>query len=135
MVDFSYKDIDQESLEKEIRKAFKLDGIVVDDPLVIESIAGKFSGYSTIIPVQNTKDGMKSAGKSGDTGLMTESEFRELQDCVATIVKDSCADLLKGKIDIHPMKTKERSACTYCQYKGICRFDTVFEGCSYNIVN
>ena len=39
MVDFSYKDVDEEALEKEIRKSFKLDGIMVDDPEVIHGIA------------------------------------------------------------------------------------------------
>ena len=61
-------------------------------------------------------------------------EFSELQRAVFDKIKDACQDLIDGKIEAHPMKTREQSACTYCQYKGICRFDTVFEGCKYNIV-
>ncbi len=131
VVDFSYKDVDEEALEKEIRKSFKLDGIMVDDPEVIHGIAGEFEGFSEIVPIKNTKEGVKNTGKEG---LLTEEEFEKLQEVVGEKVKELCRDLTDGKIDVHPMKTKERSACTYCSYKGICRFDTAFEGCSYNII-
>lgn len=131
-VDFSQKDIDSEVLEKEIRKSFKLDGIMVDDPRVITDIAGEFGGFSEIVPIRVTKEGIKNTGKEG---LLSEDEFDSLQEAVKQKVKEACKELLDGKIDAHPMKTKERSACTYCKYKGICMFDTMFEGCSYNIIN
>ena len=65
---------------------------------------------------------------------MSEEAFEQLRENVSRKVVEICRDLADGKIDIHPMKNRERSACTYCRYKGICRFDTVFEGCSYNII-
>lgn len=130
-VDLSQKEVDRESLEKELRKSFKLDGIMVDDPDVIKDIAGEFGGFSEIVPIKNTKEGIKNTGKEG---LLAEEDFKALADAVADKVKTACKDLSDGKIDIAPMKTKERSACTFCNYKGICRFDTLFAGCSYKIV-
>lgn len=131
-VDFSQKDIDAEALEKEIRKSFRLDGVMVDDPEVIKNITGEFSGFSEIVPIKNTKEGVKSSGKES---LLSEEDFNILKEAVAARVEEACMQLSDGKIDVHPMKTKDRSACTFCRYKGICRFDTVFEGCSYNIIN
>ena len=130
-VDFSGREIDEETLQKEVRKSFKLDGIMVDEPDVVENIAGSFEGYSEIVPIRATADGVKNTGKNG---LMTEDEFAALQSAVSDRIKQACLDLTDGKIDIHPMKTKDRSACTFCRYKGICRFDTIFEGCSFNII-
>ena len=121
----------KEKLENEIRKAFKLDGVMIDDPQVIHDIAGDFTGFSQIVPLKKTKEGIKSTGREG---LMAEEDFAKLRQAVAARVRQACEDLTAGRIDIHPMKTKDRSACTYCDYKGICRFDTAFEGCSYNIV-
>ena len=132
MVDLSEKDVESETIEKEIRKSFKLDGILVDDPVVIGDIAGEFEGFSEIVPLRKTKNGINP---SGDEGLLLEGKFIELQDAVMSKVKEACENLLNGKVSAHPMKTKERSACTYCQYKGICRFDTIFENCSYNIIS
>lgn len=131
MVDFSQRDIDAEYLEKEIRKSFKLDGIMVDDPQVIAGIAGEFGGFSEIVPIKNTSDGIKN---SGSEGLLSEVEFENLRTAVSDKVREACRELAEGKIEAHPMKTKDRSACAYCQYRGICRFDTVFEACSYNII-
>ena len=81
---------------------------------------------------RQTKEGIKNTGREG---LVHEEDFRQLRAYVADKVSRLCADMLAGKADIHPMKTKDRSACTFCRYKGICRFDTVFEGCSYNIIS
>jgi ATP-dependent helicase/nuclease subunit B len=131
MVDSSDKEFDAEELASEIRKNFKLNGVMVDDPGVIRSIAGDFSGYSEIVPLRAGKEKISGTGKEN---LISEEDFAELRDAVMSKTVEICRNLADGNIDIHPMKTKERSACTYCDYKGICRFDTVFEGCSYNIV-
>ncbi len=130
-VDFSGREVDEETLQKEVRKSFKLDGIMVEEPEVIEDIVGNFEGYSEIVPIRATADGIRNTGKNG---LMAEEEFAELQSAAADRIRQACIDLAKGKIDIHPMKTEETSACAFCRYKGICRFDTVFEGCSFNII-
>ncbi len=131
MIDFSQKEVDQETLANEIRKSFKLDGVMIDDPVVIGDIAGEFEGFSEVVPIRNTKEGIKN---SGSEGLLTEEEFRHMQEAVMGKVTEACASLLKGEIDVHPMKTKDRSACTFCQYRGVCRFDTIFDGCKYNII-
>lgn len=132
MEDFSGKEADMDMLQKEIRKSFKLDGVMIDEPQVVEAIAGAFSGYSEIVPVKATKEGIKNTGKEG---LLTEEEFENLREQVGQRVHEACKALLDGCIDVYPMKTKDRSACTYCRYKGICRFDTVFDGCKYNVIS
>ena len=67
--------------------------------------------------------------------MLSEDQFSELRSKVADTVSEKVAELLKGKVAINPMKTKDRSACTYCEYKGICRFDTIFEGNKWNPVD
>lgn len=130
-VDLSAKDLDKETIEKEIRKSFKLDGIMVDDHLVIKDIAGEFEGFSEIVPLRSTKEGIKNSGREG---LLSPEEFETLQKVVKDKVGQTVRDLMGGKIQAHPMKTKDISACAFCQYKGICRFDTVFDHCKYNII-
>ena len=131
MIDMSARTVDEEEIADKVKKSFKLNGVIVDDPDVIRNVAGDFTGYSEILPLRKGKDGIAATGSEG---LLSEGDFEELRDAVNKKVRDICADLVEGRIDIHPMKTGERSACTYCSYKGICRFDTVFDGCSYNII-
>ena len=131
MIDMSARTVDEEEIADKVKKSFKLNGVIVDDPDVIRNVAGDFTGYSEILPLRKGKDGIAATGSEG---LLSEGDFEELRDAVNKKVRDICADLVEGRIDIHPMKTGDRSACTYCSYKGICRFDTVFDGCSYNII-
>ena len=65
---------------------------------------------------------------------MDENEFRLLQKQVDDKVKELCSGLLQGLNPAHPMKTQERSACTFCQFRSICQFDTDFEDCNYEMI-
>ena len=56
---------------------------------------------------------------TGKENLNSEEDFAELRDAVMSKTVEICQKLADGSIDIHPMKTRERSACTYCEYKGI----------------
>ncbi len=122
----------EDALRNEIAKEFKLNGVIVNDPDVIRNIAGDFKGYSNIVQLYNGKEGIKS-GK-GEERLLTDEAFEQLKDTVSGVVSDNVARLMNGNAEIFPMKTKDRSACTYCGYKGICRFDTIFDGNKWNPV-
>ncbi len=132
MVDASGAAIGPEEISDKIQKSFKLNGVIVDDPNVIRNVAGDFSGISDIVPIRINKEGLISG--TGKDNLLTDEEFESLREKVCEKVTDICKSLAGGGIEIHPMKTAATSACAYCRYKGICRFDTIFEGCSYNII-
>lgn len=121
-----------EKVRSERKKSFKLDGIVLDDQSIIESIAGEFSGFSDILPVRRTKEGLYAG--TTDRKLLKEEDFAELLDAVNGKVGDLCRELSEGSVDIRPKKVRDESACRYCRYKSICCFDLSFEGCSYEVV-
>lgn len=132
MVDASGAAIGPEEISDKIQKSFKLNGVIVDDPNVIRNVAGDFSGISDVVPIRINKEGLISG--TGKDNLLTDEEFESLREKVREKVTDICKSLAGGGIEIHPMKTAATSACAYCRYKGICRFDTIFEGCSHNII-
>lgn len=132
MVDASGAAIGPEEISDKIQKSFKLNGVIVDDPNVIRNVAGDFSGISDVVPIRINKEGLISG--TGKDNLLTDEEFESLREKVCEKVTDICKSLAGGRIEIHPMKTAATSACAYCRYKGICRFDTIFDGCSYNII-
>ncbi|MDD4564081.1 MAG: exodeoxyribonuclease V subunit gamma [Eubacteriales bacterium] len=120
-----------ERVKTERKKSFKLDGVVIDDQGIIESIAGEFSGYSDILPVKNTKEGYVG---TTDKKILSEGDFSELINSVSSKVRELCIELSEGHIDIKPKKVKDETACRFCLYKSICCFDLSFEGCSYDVV-
>ncbi len=116
-------------LNEKLARTFKLDGVLLDDPKVIENIGGDFSGISDIIPVRKKKDGTFSGTSEGK--LLGETEFEEFRQEMQHTIEHLCKELVDGKLDIQPKKTKTATACDYCQFKGICHFDPVFKGCQY----
>ena len=98
---------------------------MVDDPETVEEIAGDFQKTSDVVNLTRSRDG----GLRGD--VMTEAEFEELEQAAAEKVVSLCADLAGGRIDIRPMKEGDWTACQYCDYQSVCRFDRSFRGCRY----
>ena len=120
-----------EKISREMKKFFKLNGIMVDEDSVINNIAGDFDRYSEVVSIQKTKNGIKATGK--DT-LLSEEEFTTLQEAVDEQLVKICRNLTDGVIEIHPKKSGDTSPCAYCKYKSICRFDTRYPGCNYEII-
>ncbi|NBH61328.1 hypothetical protein D1155_06655 [Anaerotruncus sp. 80] len=121
-----------EKISKEMRKFFRLSGIMVDSGAVIEDIAGEFSGFSDILPLRRNTAGEVSATSEGF--LLSDEQFEQLQADVDVQIEKLCRQLSDGRIAIHPKKTEKQSPCTYCDYKGICRFDLSFPGCNYEVI-
>ena len=120
-----------EKVRAERRKRYKLDGVVLDDRSIIESIAGEFSGFSDILPVKKTKEGY--AGTT-EKKLLKEEDFSELLNAVNRKVEELCGEMAEGSVEIKPKKVKDETACRFCLYKSVCCFDLSFEGCSYDVV-
>ena len=120
-----------EKISKEMRKSFRLNGIMLDSGSVIRGIAGEFDGYSDIVPLYNGKEGIKG---TSENFLLSEEEFEQLQADVDKQIEALCSELVDGRIAIHPKKTERTSPCVYCEFKSICRFDTAFDGCNYEMV-
>ena len=120
-----------EKIAKEMRKSFRLDGIMVDDAQVIGDIAGEFEGFSDILPLRKSREGIKATSEGF---LLSDEEFAALQADVDQQISQLCNRLSAGQIAIRPKKTERTSPCVYCEYRAICRFDLNFPGCRYDLV-
>ena len=130
----------REAFEERVADAYRLEGIVLNDDAVIDSMDGEIDGVSHVIPVKvNKKEGgyVQSAGGH----LMSADEFDELYRQVDNQVQRVCREICDGNIEIKPkqerikdMQGNRRNACRYCTYRSICMFDTSFEGCRYEQV-
>jgi ATP-dependent helicase/nuclease subunit B len=126
----------EERAEHELRKSFRLDGVVLDDQGVLRAIAGESfeapyyaNSRSNIIPVRVSRD--RATGElllvkssSGTRTLLGEEDFGRLRDDVARKVRSCCEALANGVIDAKPMRAGTASACAYCGYNGICGYDS-----------
>lgn len=128
------------AVEERMEDAYKLEGIVLDDMDMIDSMDTELEGTSKVLPIRYVKKSGQYAGASGGY-LFSREEFEELSQQVDQQVDRICREICDGKIDIRPKKeTKKdmegnyRTSCKYCSYKSICMFDTAFPGCRYERV-
>lgn len=113
------KNMTDEQIEDEIRKQFRMRGLLLADIEIIRIIDKTLeTGESKIVPAKINKDETLSK----KTNNITKEQFEFLQEHTNKMLKQISKEILDGNIEIKPYynnKTK-KSACEYCPYKPIC---------------
>ena len=116
------KELDKEQIEAEMRKKFKMNGFILADVNVIKMMDKTLEvGASNIIPAYLDKDGNVSKSKSNS---VSKEQFQDLMKYTNKLIKQISKEILSGNIEIKPyyQKKSKKTACDYCEYKGICNF-------------
>lgn len=126
------KKITEEQIEDELRKNFKMKGLILADVKVIKMQDKNLDyGTSKLIPAGITKSGDIS---EKTTSGVDKEEFKILQDYIYKTIKEIAKEILKGNINIKPYNKDGKKPCDYCPYKAVCRFDTRTKGNKYNYI-
>jgi len=127
------KRIEEDKIEEEIRKKFKMKGLIIADVKIIKMNDNTLNvGTSKIVPAGITTSGEIN---KKDTKGVKQEEFKVLQDYIYKTIKDISKEILSGKIDLKPFNKKGKTPCEYCVYKSICGFNTHLEGNKYNYID
>ena len=111
-----------EEIEEEIRKQFKMKGLILADIDIVKMMDTKLEkGNSQIIPAYIDKEGNLSSKSSS----ITRKQFETLQKHIKKMIKQISEEILTGKIDVRPYyKVKDKKMpCEYCKYYSICQFN------------
>ena len=108
---------DDAKIAASLDKKFALDGILLDKD-------GK-----ALTLMDRDSDGKKSPIVVGRRNYkISEEDFKNLTAYIKNMVKVLVKDIKAGKINLSPLREdKNKSACTYCDYKGICKFDKTID--------
>ncbi len=129
----SSKNMTEEEIENEIRKKFKMQGLILADVNVVKMMDSRLEkGSSTVVPAYIGKDGDLSSTK---TSGVSRKQFEYLQKYMNKIIKQISEEIMSGNIDINPYYKKKKTPCEYCNYKSICGFDTGNSNNKYNYIN
>ena len=126
------KSMTQEKLEEEIRKKFKMNGLILADVKVVKMMDHSINGASSYIPATINKDG----NLKKTSNLISKEQFEQLQKYTKKTIKDISKEILSGNIDIKPCYniSKKETPCENCSYKMICRFKPGIEKNNYNYI-
>lgn len=126
------KKITEEQIEEELRKNFKMKGLILADIKVIKMHDKNLeTGTSKLVPATITKSGDISEGK---TNGVNKEEFEVLQNYIYKTIRQISKEILSGNIALKPYNKSGKTPCEYCSYKAICGFNPRLCGNSYNYV-
>jgi len=111
-----------EVIEREMRKQFKMKGLVLKDVEIVRRMDCDLERYSEVIPVAMNKDGNFHKKSS----VLEEPEIEALICHVENLLQEIGGEIMKGKIKIEPVNTGKFKYCGYCSYRPVCQFDKLF---------
>lgn len=112
------------SMEEELLAEFDLSGLVLGERDIVEHLD---FGEVKSVPVSYKKDGAFTSASN----VATREQFAALGDYVKKQLVTYGNGILDGNIAIEPYKEDKKTACDYCDYKGVCGFDPAFAGNRY----
>ncbi len=111
---------DVESVERELLKKMKLNGLVTADKDVLE----KMDVTLESLPVSFNKDGSFSRSSR----VASKERFDLLRDYVKQKIHVIKEQIEQGEVDIAPYELGQRNGCEYCPYRPVCGFDQRIPG-------
>ena len=109
-----------DEIEEEVAKSFKMNGLLVEDPEVIEAMDSGIDGYSNVIPVRLNKSGEISTSQSK---TVMKEDMQAIRRFVRGKHQAAGNGILEGDTQITPYKVKEQTPCQFCSYRSVCQFD------------
>lgn len=111
----------------QIRAALRPTGMVNSDPESYERLDRELSGKSDVIPVTLKKNRELASGSK----VYSRGEFDQLRKEVTEVVCMLAEQILDGDVQANPAVWKDKTACEYCPYRGVCGFDPSIHGYEY----
>lgn len=112
-----------EEIEQEIKKQFKMQGLILADVNVVRMMDKTLEkGASSVIPAYLDQNENISEARSS---VIKKEEFETLQKHIDKVIKEIAKEIYSGEIGIRPYynQKKKKTPCDYCEYKSICNFD------------
>ncbi len=134
---------DASKIEEEMLKSLMMRGIVNEDDPVLPSLDSNFiteSGKlpvkvsSVVAPFATDKDGnLKKQSQA-----ITTKDFDNIIAFTQKNVAKMSSEIVTGKTEVNPYKKNDatgKTACDYCIYHDICRFDVRISGNTFRVIN
>lgn len=113
-------DLPDGELRAKLDAALMRSGIVLSDPEVIEAMEPGIEGEGRFIPVKLLRNRQPSSA----SGVADESQFALLERHVRRMTALTAELMAEGQIGARPAVTHGVQACTYCDYRSVCFFDS-----------
>ena len=104
--------------DKELISQYKMDGFALEEGPLLTAI--------------DPDDKKPRVYKKSGNRILPPEDFNENLSVIMEKVKQMGTEILEGEMAIKPKDIKNIESCTFCPYRGICKFDISISGCKYN---
>lgn len=105
--------------EKMIMRRLRMRGLVLADPDLVKRIDSQLERHSDVIPVKLT-----GAGEFyKNSPVVPEERFSLLRKHLRRVYRKAGSDIFSGQAGIQPVKIRDHTACRFCRFGAVCRFD------------
>lgn len=122
--------ITDETIDEEMLKAFKYEGILVKEERLLESLDKTIDlgVKSSVYPYEQLKKGTMKSSR-----FVSEEELDWLIDNNQTKFKEAGEAIFKGSTKLNPAyKGQTRVACEFCPFRSVCQFDVMLKENNYH---
>ncbi|MCL4442126.1 MAG: helicase-exonuclease AddAB subunit AddB [Firmicutes bacterium] len=121
----------KEEVDRAVLSQLKMRGFLLADPNVFKMMDSLVeTGYSELFPIGLKKDGSFYGGSP----VIDGEQFQMLRSYLEKVLIESGQEILQGNVNIEPYRNNKMTACRYCSFKPVCKFDPLLEGNSYRIL-
>lgn len=107
--------------DEKLLKEFRLKGYLVGEESDILAMDQNIAGNSNIISARQNKDGSIKSSR-----ILTPDEYTIIENAALKNVKTFGDRIIKGDYPVLPYAEERYSACTYCAFRSVCRFDPYY---------
>lgn len=122
-----------DAVEAEMRKRFKMRGLVMADLEAVRLMDGSLAdknGHSDLLPVAVKADG----GFYKSASVATGEQWEQLRGHVRHVIGRIGTEITNGQCAVEPFRMGKKLACTFCSFKPVCQFDAAFEGNGFELL-
>lgn len=130
----NWSKIDEEKLNKELIKSFKMSGLVNSDEEVIDALDKRLepSFNSDIAPIGLTTKGAISKNTSR---VANEDVIRQFIQHNKKNFIETATHIMDGHTEVAPLKYKNTLPCQFCSYQSVCHVDSMIDSKRYRTVD
>lgn len=123
--------LSKEEADRAVLAELKMRGLILADPQVFKTMDRHIqTGYSELFSV-----GLKNDGSFyRSSPVIEETQFEILRSHLEMLLKRAGKRILDGDVAISPYRRKKSSACQFCTFKPVCKFDTLLAGNTHRVL-
>ena len=107
-------------------KRMRLIGILEQDEAAIHATEHALEGTSEVVDGLQRK---KDASIKEHARLLSAVELSQLLSFAVRRTGEIAGELISGRVAAAPVRMGKSTACAYCEYRSVCRFDARLPGC------